>query len=124
MVLDREDHRVIGRLERVLFYVLDDVEEADLGGQRVAVVDERHPVRSVPAVQLDAPAAHVQAARVRLHARLARKLVARQVPAVTVPWQGRHSVQSAIMIESPKAFQKRFLMITRPSKQTALWERN
>jgi len=38
----------------------DDVLEQDLGGQRVAVVDDRLAVRPVPAVQLHAPAAQQQ----------------------------------------------------------------
>ena len=77
MVLNREDHRVLGRGEGVLFDGFNDIQEADFACDCVAVVDERHPFRSVPAVQLDATASLIQTAGVRLHTRNARELIAR-----------------------------------------------
>ena len=51
VVLDAEDQRVLRVLERVrLDGVTDDVTEADLGGERVAVVDDGFAVLAVPAV--------------------------------------------------------------------------
>ena len=45
--------------ECVLLAGLDHVPEEDLGGEGVAVVDDRLPVLPVPAVQLHAPAAQL-----------------------------------------------------------------
>ena len=53
MVLDGENDRVVTGHEGVVLDDLDDVQEPDLAGDGVPVEDERHPVRAVPAVQLD-----------------------------------------------------------------------
>ena len=66
MILDAQDDRVLACHEGVVLDRLDDVQELDLAGHRVSVKDEGHPVGSVPAVELNAPAAHPEAAGVRL----------------------------------------------------------
>lgn len=40
----------LGRDEGVLFDGHENVTELDLGGERVAMIDDRHPIRTVPAV--------------------------------------------------------------------------
>ena len=53
VVLDGEDDGVFAGHEGVVLDDFDDVQEPDLAGDGVAVEYERHPVRPVPAVQLD-----------------------------------------------------------------------
>ena len=60
MVLDRENHRVGRGHEGAFFDGEEDLPEAYLGGEGVAVVDDREAVISVPAVQLDTAAAGQQ----------------------------------------------------------------
>ena len=50
MLLNGQDHGVLARLEGVVFDTLDDVDESDPRGEGVAVVDDRLPVCTVPAV--------------------------------------------------------------------------
>eukprot|EP00965_Chrysotila_dentata_P120881 3997950-Pleurochrysis_carterae.AAC.1 len=57
---------------------LQHVPDADGRGERVPVLDDRLAVGSVPAVELDASAAHEQHALVHLNRRLRLDLVASQ----------------------------------------------
>lgn len=57
-MLEREiSHHSCGYLKGVVFNGLDDVLKEDLGGQGVAMVDDRLPICAVPDVQLHTAAA-------------------------------------------------------------------
>ena len=64
VVLDAQYEWVQGGLERISANDLDHVLELELGGESVSVVDERFPIRTIPAIQLNAPAAFQQGAAV------------------------------------------------------------
>lgn len=67
----------------VLLNCFDCVNKFDLGGESVPMIDERHPVRSVPAVEFDAAAAHAESPYVGFHRGLARELISCQVPKIS-----------------------------------------
>ena len=57
VILERQNERVRRHAERVVARRQHHVAKRDLGGQRVAVIDDWFAVRAVPAVELDAAAA-------------------------------------------------------------------
>ena len=67
MVLNGQDHRV-GRVhESTLLDGNEDLSEADLAGESVAVVDDGTPIVSIPAVQLHTATAGEEDLPVELH---------------------------------------------------------
>lgn len=75
VVLERQNHREVGRDESRVGNGLDDVAEEDVSAERHAVRDDGLLVfLAVPAVELDAAAAREEHAAVHFDARLAAEL--------------------------------------------------
>lgn len=91
VILDGQDHGVFRGGKGVLLDGLDDIQESNLARDGVAVVDERHPVRTVPTVQLDTATALVQTAGVGLHTGDAGELIPSQIP-VKQSYNSPHSI--------------------------------
>ena len=82
MILNGQNHGV-GRVdEGTLLDGNEDLPEADLAGEGVAVVDDGTPVVSIPAVQLHTATAGEEDLPVELHRALALQLVAGEVGVV------------------------------------------
>ena len=83
MVFEAQDQRVIGPLESVRFYgVNDDFAEGDFRGQRPPVVNDGLAILAVPTVELHATAPFLQSLDVGVDAARPRHLVGYQVSVV------------------------------------------
>ena len=79
VVFNRKYHRIFGRYKRMIPNSSNDIHEFDLCGQSVSVINKRHSVRSIPAIQFNTPATHPQTPSICISCGFRFQLVTSQI---------------------------------------------